>query len=318
MKFFFRLSIGIALLILGVISIFPASAAEYTSPQAMLFTYYNAINRQDYVTAYGLWLNPRQTYQNFSTGFAATARVEPYLGTVQATSSAQLAYIPGVLLGYQTNGSVYSYYGCFTAGYVGTNGVTWRITAGNFRVLTTAGVPSNAVIQTYLGIDCTHVPTSIPPNTITTTSNFAAPTMLVYYDAINRKDFATAYSYWLQPIPGPKPNGAPAQDYRPPFQQFQNGYANTAYVNIYFGDYNQGGASAGHAYLDGLLPAVLVGQQTDGSFASYYGCYVMGHLPNGVLGIVNGKFSLLANDVPTGDTILQYVNIDCTQLAIPN
>lgn len=318
MKFFFRFSVGIALLVLGVISIFPASAAEYTSPQAMLFTYYNAINHQDYVTAYALWLNPRQTYQNFSTGFSATARVEPYLGTVQATTNAQLAYVPGVLLGYQTNGTVYSYYGCFTAGYVGTNGVTWRITAGNFRVLTTAGVPSNAVIQTYLGIDCTNVPSGITPNTVTTTNNFAAPTMLAYYDAINRKDFLSAYAFWLQPIAGPKPNGAPAQDYRPPFQQFQNGYTNTAFVNIYFGDYNQGGASAGHSYLDGFLPAVLVGQQTDGTFASYYGCYVMGYLSNGALGIVNGKFSLLANDVPTGDTILQYVNIDCTQLAIPN
>jgi hypothetical protein len=222
-----------------------------------------------------------------------------------------------VLLGYQTNGAVYSYYGCFIAGYVGTNGVTWRISSGNFHLLSTQGVPANSVIQTYMAIDCTNVP-NVTANTVTTTSNFAAPTLLTYYDAINRKDFATAYAYWLQPIPGPKPNGAPAQDYRPTFQNFQNGYANTAFVNIYFGDYNQGGASAGHSYLDGFLPAVLVGQNSDGSFASYYGCYVMGYLPNGVLGIVNGKFSLLANDVPTGDIILQYVNIDCTQLAIPN
>jgi hypothetical protein len=318
MKFFSRFTVVIALVVLGVISVLPASAAEYTSPQAMLFTYYDAINRQDYVTAYGLWLNPRQTYQNFSTGFAATARVEPYLGAVQASSTAQLAYLPAVLLGYQTNGTVYSYYGCFTAGYVGTNGITWRITAGNFRVLSTQGVPSNLTIQGYLSIDCAHVPTTVASGSVTTTNNFAAPTMLAYYDAINRKDFLSAYAFWLQPIPGPKPNGAPAQDYRPPFQSFQNGYSNTAFVNIFFGDYNQGGASAGHSYLDGLLPAVLVGQQSDGTFASYYGCYVMGYLPNGALGIVNGKFSLLANDVPTGETILQYVNIDCTQLAIPN
>ena len=182
----------------------------------------------------------------------------------------------------------------------------------------TQGVLANAVIQAFLGIDCFNPPGGITPNTSTTTSNFAAPTLLAYYDAINLKGFAAAYSYWLQPIPGPKPNGAPAQDYRPNFTQFQNGYSSTSYVNIYFGDYNQLGASAGHSYLDGLLPAVLIGQQTDGTFAAYYGCYVMGRLPNGVLGIVNGKFTLFANDVPTGDTILQYANIDCTQLAIPN
>jgi hypothetical protein len=317
MKHVFRLTIVIILITLGFVSALPASAAEYTSPQAMLYTYYNAINRQDYQSAYALWLNPRQTYQNFANGFSATARVEPYFGATQTSTTVGLSYVPGVLLGYQTNGAVYSYYGCFAAAYVGTNGVTWRISGGNFRVLSTQGVPANAVIQSYLAIDCANVP-GVTANTVATTSNFAAPTLLAYYDAINAKSFATAYAYWLQPIPGPKPNGAPAQDYRPPFQEFQNGYTNTAYVNIYFGDYNQGGASAGHSYLDGFLPAVLVGQQTDGSFASYYGCYVMGYLPNGVLGIVNGKFSLLANDVPTGDTILQSVAIDCTQLAIPN
>jgi len=299
-------------------SLASVSAAEYTSPQAMLYTYYNAINRQDYTTAYGLWLTPRQTYQSFALGFSATARVEPYFGATQTRGTTQTAYVPGVLLGYQTNGYVFSYYGCFTASYLGTNGVTWRIAGGNFRLLSTQGVPTNAVIQAYLGIDCFNLPTGIGVNTVSTSNNIAAPTLLAYYDAINGKNFSTAYAYWLQPLPGPKPNGGPAQDYRPPFTQFQNGYANTYYVNLYLGDYNQLGASAGHSYLDGLLPAVLVGQQTDGSFQSYYGCYVMGHLPNGVLGIVNGKFTLFAKDVPTGDIILQYLNIDCTQLAIPN
>jgi hypothetical protein len=306
----------IAALLVSIASFSPASA-EYASPQAMLYTYYNAINLQDYATAYGLWLNPRQTYQSFAGGFSQTARVEPYFGVIQVGATAQNAYVPGVLLGYQTNGGVYAYYGCFAASYLGTNGLTWRIANGNFHLLTNQGVPANVVIQSYLGIDCFNQPTGVA-NTVSVTNNLAAPTLLAYYDAINRKDFASAYSFWLQPLPGPKPNGAPAQDYRPPFTQFQNGYTNTLYVNAYFGDYNQMGGSAGHSYLDGLLPVVLVGQQTDGSFQAYYGCYVIGHLTNGALGIVNGKFTLFANDVPTGDLILQYAATDCTQLAIPN
>jgi|GEM_PF-875045 len=296
----------------------PAQATEYASPQALLLTYYNAINRQDYATAYALWLSPRQTYRAFAAGFADTTRVEPYFGGLQTRNSTQAGYVPALLLGYQTDGRVFAYYGCFTVSYQGVNGVTWRIAGGNFHLLTSLGVPDNAVIAAYLAIDCFNPPTAITPDTATITSNLAAPTILAYYDAINSKAFPAAYTYWLQPLPGPKPNGAPAQDYRPTFTAFQNGYADTAYVNAYFGTYNQTGASAGHSYLDGLLPAVLVGQKTDGTFAAYSGCYVMGYLPNGVLGIVNGKFTLVANDVPTGDVILQYVNLDCTQLAIPN
>ncbi|MBZ0287472.1 MAG: hypothetical protein K8I30_07645, partial [Anaerolineae bacterium] len=174
MKHIFRLTIIIAVIALTVVAVFPASAAEYTSPQAMLYTYYNAINRQDYTSAYALWLNPRQTYQNFSNGFSGTARVEPYFGATQTSTTVGVSYVPGVLLGYQTDGAVYSYYGCFAAAYVGTNGVTWRISNGNFRVLTTQGVPANAVIQSYLNIDCANVPT-VTANTVTTTSNFAAP-----------------------------------------------------------------------------------------------------------------------------------------------
>jgi hypothetical protein len=318
MKTGFRIIVGVGLLFLSIIAVIPVQAVEYASPQAMLLNYYNAINRQDYASAYSQWLNPIQSYQNFASGFAGTARVEPYFGDAQATNIPQIMYVPGVLLGYQTDGSVHSYYGCFALGYMGFNGLTWRIANGNFHLLTTQYPPDNAAIQAYLGINCATVPGGIAVDTTTQAYNFAAPTVLAYYDAINTKNFALAYAYWLQPLPGPKPNGAPAQDYRPNFQQFQNGYGTTAYVNVYFGNYNQTGASAGHSYLDGLVPAVLIGQQTDGSFAAYYGCYVMGHLSNGALGIVNGKFSLLTNDVPTGDTILQYVNIDCTQLAIPN
>jgi hypothetical protein len=311
----------IALVMLATLTMVSASAtraAEYTSPQSMLLTYYNTINRGDYINAYNLWLNPGQTYQAFAGGFAATVRVEPYLGVFQNTGVPQVGYVPAVLLGYQTDGTVYSYYGCFAVNYLGYNGLTWRIAESDFHLIATQSAPVNAVIQAYLGIDCFNVPTGITVNTASMTSNVAAPTILAYYDAINRKYFASAYAYWLQPLPGPKPNGAPAQDYRPSFTQFQNGYINTAYVNVYFGDYNRLGPSAGHSYLDGLLPVVLVGQQIDGTFAAFSGCYVMGYLPNGALGIVNGSFTLFANDVPTGDIILQNVNIDCTQLGIPN
>ena len=85
------------------------------------------------------------------------------------------------------------------------------------------------------------------------------------------------------------------------------------------GEFNQTGASAGHSYLDGLLPAVLVGQHTDGTVVTYYGCYVIGGqdgLPYGNLGIVSGAFNLLGNDVPNAQTIAQYLNIDCTTLKL--
>jgi hypothetical protein len=290
-----------------------SASAAYPSPQAMLYSYYSSINRADYASAYNLWLAPSQSYQNFASGFSLTTRVEPYFGEVQLFLGAD-PRVPAVLLGYQTGGNVVAYYGCFFVRDA-TGAGDWRLTGGNFRLIRTLGVPTGATISGYLPINCFDLASNVIPATMPTGNGEA--TILNYFDAINRKDFQSAYANWLAPIPGPKPNGQPAQDYRLPFNRFATGYADTTYINVYLGTYVRGIAFAGHGYLDGSVPVVLVAQHTDGSFNAFYGCYVIGFFLDGRLGIVNGSFKLLTNGAPSGSAILSALNLDCTSLAIP-
>ena len=290
----------------------PAVVGE--SPQAMLYRYWNAINLQDYQTAYRMLLAPTRTYEDYVAGFGDTIRIEPYFGEFYTTGAATIGLVQSVLLGYQTDGTVQSFGGCFTVGRSSFNS-EWYITGFDLALLAHT-VPDAAAIHHILTGNCT---TNLGTIAVTRPAeDDATPMLLTYYDAINAGDYATAYAMWLQPLPGPMPNGGPPADYRPPFDQFVNGYQDTAFVNVYPGNYLHLGAAAGRPYLAGYLPAVLVGQHTDGQFVTYAGCYVIGALPSGGPGIVNGRFRLLYEDVPMGDDILTALNLDCGALGIPH
>jgi hypothetical protein len=291
-------------------------AQDDPTVRLMLLNYYNAINQRNYSAAYNLWNNPAQTYQNFSAGFTDTAQIVPYFGSFQpgAAAGMRVGRIPVVLSAYHTDNTLVSYYGCITAIYLNPTTVGWRIVDGDLRLLFNDNFPDNDTITQYLVLNCYDLTNTIQP--IYDPAVNTGPHLMLkdYYDLINRKDYANAYNWWLKPLPGPKPNGAPAQDYRLPYSDFVNGYIDTAYVNIYFGNYVQTVASAGHSYLDGLMPAVLIGQQTDGSVVSYYGCYVVGRLGVSQLGIVSGGFvPLTIGYLPDSTTILQALKLDCTQ-----
>src|SRR5262249_35170209 len=130
--------------------------------------------------------------------------------------------------------------------------------------------------------------------------NRAYSTLTTYYQFINKKNFAAAYALWLRPLPGDKPNGAPPAAYRLPFNDFVAGYATTKFVDVYPGVYDEEGGYAGHGYLDGLFPVLLIGEKTDGLYEGYIGCYVMGGMQDVPFGIVSGSFKQISNalDIP--------------------
>src|SRR5215831_5011245 len=95
------------LLALLTMSALPVRAQTmFGSPQLMLFTYYDRLNVRDYQAAYGQWFTPLQSFPNFINGFADTSRITPYFGDFQPSNTAlESGRIPGVLLGYHTDGS---------------------------------------------------------------------------------------------------------------------------------------------------------------------------------------------------------------------
>ncbi len=79
-----------------------------------------------------------------------------------------------------------------------------------------------------------------------------------YYNAINRQEYARAYSYYL-------PDTAPQ-----PFPQFQAGYQNTSSATVQFGKV-EGEGAAGSAYWS--QPVAVKSETKDGTVTVYYGCY---------------------------------------------
>ncbi len=302
--------IAAALVLLSVLLMMAGALQAQTTPQTILLNYYTAINRGEYQAAYALWENPPQSLEDFAAGFEETDHVTPYFGALQPSGAAgEYGRIPVVLLGYEFRGEVASYFGCFTLSS------DFRIGGATIREISSNGIPDGASIVSALAIDCASVPASLPI-TFADTSNTNYGLLWYYFRAINQKDYTTAYESWLAPLPGEQPNGQPAEDYRQSFESFASGYGNTVWIDVYPGIYNETGASAGRSYLNGLMPLVLVGQQTDGSVDAYYGCFVMGTFPNGLPGIVSGQFFPLLNNLPTGDQIVEAQNIDCTMLSL--
>lgn len=308
----------ILMLALAMLIPLPSHAAtSQSSAYAMLSHYATSINQGDYAAAYSDWLRPYQTYEQFVAGYTDTRLVQPYLGHYQPADSIS-GRIPAVLLGYHLDGTITSYYGCYRVRYT----TRWGIDGGSFHPIATTApntVPDQATIAAYLQVNCYFLQDTVQ-DTFTTPdfySQRAYDAIHTYYDLINAAQYDAAYARWLSPLPGPQPNGGPPSDYRPAYGSFGAGYADTDYISVYVGPYQFGGAAAGKPYLDGFLPVVLISQHTNGAIESYYGCYVMGGLPTGGLGIVNGRLLVLMDDMPTADAIFDALATDCTSLGMP-
>ena len=124
-----------------------------------------------------------------------------------------------------------------------------------------------------------------------------------YYNAVNRKEYERAYSYF-QGAPNPDPLVAP------PYQQFVAGYADTASVSLAVGKF-QVGAAAGNLYAS--MAVVLTATHTNGSRETFSGCYVMHRVntgissnPNDVLWSINqAKLGPAPANTPLDQLLLQ-------------
>jgi hypothetical protein len=82
-----------------------------------------------------------------------------------------------------------------------------------------------------------------------------------YVNALNRREYARAYSYWE---PGAPSGGLP------PYPAFEQGYAGTESVDLTTG---VGGADAGAGQLYFSVPVTLRARTTDGGVQTFVGCY---------------------------------------------
>lgn len=223
----------------------PAAQGDPTTAAAQtVLDYYKAINDKRLDDAYRLWANngaaSRQTLDQFKQGFANTVAVNLQLGEPKTGPGTNAVEIPVTLIAISNDPNpnnpqkVQQFQGSYTV-LPGASG--WQLSGASIAEI--SGSP-------------------LPP------AQFTDPAKLLqgYYDLIDKRQLATAYTYWGQ-------NGANSQQ---TFAQFVQGYAATSQASIELGKPTSQGA-AGSTYID--IPAVIVAKQTDGSQQAFCGTYTL-------------------------------------------
>jgi hypothetical protein len=239
----------------------PVPFDDQQDPVLLLASFYNAVNLQDYARAYSYWESPPNdaTLQQFAQGYADTASVSGLVRLpipIGAAAGSSYATLKTALISARTDGSQQIYTGCYVArkSNVPAGDSNWRLYDG--RALAVAGPITLLLIDEACSGTSYEVPV---PDVV---DSQASPITLLesYYNAVNRRDYARAYGYWETP-----PRNAS-------LEQFAQGYANTAHVDVLVGLGIQGGGAAGSVYTE--IPALLIATHTDGSQQAYAGCFV--------------------------------------------
>ncbi|MGI6209993.1 MAG: hypothetical protein ACOYEW_17450 [Anaerolineae bacterium] len=229
-----------------VISPLPTPEATATPPAGAveaLLDYFTAINDQDYARAFAIWAGDGeasgQTFDEFAAGFADTVQVTALLGApAEPDASAETVTLPVRLLSVinvsESEQEVQRFQGTYTM----------------------APVPEGWVIA-EASVSETDQEDEAP-------ADVAEPlvTLESYFQAINARDYARAFTYW----------GSLGQESGQTFAAFQEGFATTEEVAVDLGEPQLGGA-AGSVFAD--VPAVIVATQTDGTVISYCGTYTL-------------------------------------------
>ena len=284
---------------------------DRSSAEQVVRSYYDAIGRRQYLRAYGYWeTSPTlPTYDTFAKGFETTTAVQVELGTVGGSPGAGQLYwsVPAVVLAMTTTGTQ-AFVGCFTV-HLGRPEIQTAppfkpiaIQAGQLQSVATAAAARSALPTACGSANATPLPWGAPGTGIDAAryvDDRSAGEELIrsYYNAVNRKEYSRAYSYWEA--------GASQLT---PFTTFASGYANTKSVALATTP-GTIGAGAGQTYY--TVPAVVTASNSDVNTTVFSGCYTL-HLgsPNAQatppfqpLGIQSAKIAQAASGSNPSDLL---------------
>jgi hypothetical protein len=287
-------------------------------------SYVNALNRHEYVRAYSYWqpaaaARTLPPYPQFAAGYDKTASVKLTIGQIRGDVGAgQLYYIvPLVMIAQTTSGTTQTFSACYSLHLarpeiqavepflpLAIEAATVRQVANGSDM---SGLLLSACQGTQAGIGSPLPPTPVPNPADISAARYvdnrssAVEVLRSLFNAINRKEYARAYWYWETP-------GAQAQIGT--LDQFQQGYAQTAAVQLATGAVTTG-AAAGNLYFS--VPTTLVATTTAGATQTFVGCYVL-HLgqpatqgvpPFQPIAIQSGKLQQVANTANTAQLMAQ-------------
>lgn len=248
---------------------------DRSTAEQVIRSYYDAINRRQYLRAYGYWEASATlpSYDTFAKGFADTTSAQVEIGTVGGSAGAGQLYwsVPAAITS-TTSAGTQSFVGCYTV-HLGRPEIQ---TAPPFKPMAiqsaqVSAVASASAAQSGLASACgtanaTPLAWGAPGAGIDAShyvDNRSSGEDVVrsYYNAVNRKEYARAYGYWEAGATG-----------LAPFDTFAAGYANTKSVSLLTGP---GTTSVGAGQLFYSVPAVVTAANADGSTAIFSGCYTL-------------------------------------------
>ena len=295
----------------------PSSAPEAaylddrSSAEQVIRSYYDAINRRQYLRAYAYW-EPSTTlpsYDVFAKGFDGTTAAQVELGTVGGSPGAGQLYwsVPAAVFSTTTSGTQ-SFVGCYTVHLARPEIQAappfkpMAIQTGQLQSVASAAAARSALPTACGSANATPLPwgaagTGIDAARYIDDRSAGEQVIRSYYNAVNRTEYSRAYSYWEA--------GASQLS---PFAAFSSGYANTKSVTLLTKP-GTVGAGAGQTYY--TVPSVVTASNADGSTTIFSGCYTL-HLasPNAQatppfqpLGIQSAKITQAASGANTNDLL---------------
>lgn len=280
---------------------------DRSTPSQLIRSYYNAVNRQEYLRAYNYWINPSTSQGNFTSfanGYKDTASVDLVFGQITGDAGAgQLYFTVPVILDTTTRNGVR---GKWAACYVVHQAQPVNFGEPPFDPMgidrgTAKPSDINASDASLLATTCDDFPTGSSEMAISAGSlnidknnfldNRSGPieTVSSFLNALNLKQYVRAYYYFQEPATFPGP-----------FDKYAAGYSDTDVITAAFGAIQTEGAAGSLYYKVPLVMHVLTNSNTTQTFA---GCYTLRLVQPSVqatppfqpMGIIAGNFKQVAN-----------------------
>jgi len=281
---------------------------DRSTPSQVIVSFYNAIDRKEYLRAYNYWANPATsvgTFTSFVSGYSDTASVDLVFGQITGDPGMSQVYytIPVILKTTAKDNTHTNYAACYVVhetapdvysspiidpmGIAQGSAKPSSINASDASVLATAcngfpvgGNPPFSASSNSLNIDKSNF-----------VDNRSGPieTVSSLLNAINLKQYVRAYSYFQDPATFPG-------SYNP----YAAGYAGTDVITATFGTVQSEGA-AGSLYFK--VPLAMKVLTTSNATQTFVGCYILRLVQPAVqatppfqpLGITAGNFKQVDN-----------------------
>ena len=249
-----------------------------SSAADLMTSFASALNLHQYVRAYSYWTPGSaqlQPFAQFMAGYANTQSVQLTLGNITSSGAAGHVYFntPATLVA-QTTGGTQTFVGCYIIDLVqpanfgappiqpmSIDQAQVQQVANNANTASLMTAACNSFPGAPLPVTPTPAPGDISSARYLDDRTNAVQVIRSLFNAVNRKEYVRAYSYW-------EPN---AQGL-PPYNQFQQGYTTTASVTLTFGTVTSN-AGAGQFYY--MVPTTLVSTTTANATQTYVACYVV-------------------------------------------